>query len=265
VRWLVEAGRTPGTIATKIVAVRRMFAAAVDAVMLPTNPVEGVQGPKERRETGAAAQRTLDVEEVKALLAAAPGDRDVAVRDRAILALLIGHGLRTVEVERLNVADIDLSGRTLLAKGKTRDRTVFLRGDVADRLRALLERRGEVALDEPVFVSCGRNAFAGKGQRLSRRGIRFIVDRAYAMAGLLERGTDSRGRLRRCARGGAKAGARALGAKVPTAHGLRATNVTLAISHVPRSSTSPATLAMPTCARRCATSSLNAGERTTAR
>ena len=128
VRWLVEAGRTPGTIATKIVAVRRMFAAAVDAGMMLANPAEGVQGPKERRETGAAAQRTLDVDEVKALLAAAPGERDVAVRDRALLALLVGHGLRTVEVERLNVADVDLAGRTLLAKGKTRDRTASSAG-----------------------------------------------------------------------------------------------------------------------------------------
>ncbi len=75
VRGLVEAGRTPGTIATKIVAVRRMFAAAVDAGMLPANPAEGVQGPKERRETGAAAQRTLHIDEVKAPLAAAPGER----------------------------------------------------------------------------------------------------------------------------------------------------------------------------------------------
>ncbi len=144
VRWLTEVGRTPGTIATKLVAVRRMFAAAVDAGMLPANPAEGVQGPKDRRETGAAAQRTLDVDEVKTLLSAAPGDRDVAVRDRALLALLVGHGLRTVEVERLNVADVDLAGRTLLAKEKTRDRTVFLRGDVADQAAGVARaaRRG---------------------------------------------------------------------------------------------------------------------------
>jgi integrase/recombinase XerC len=232
VRSLVEAGRTPATIATKIVAVRRLLAAAVDAGMLPKNPAEGVQGPKERRETGAAAQRTLDVDEVKALLAAVPGDSELAVRDRALLALLVGHGLRTVEIERLNVADVDVAGRKLLAKGKTRERTVFLRGDVADRLRALLERRGpDVAPDAPVFVSCARSDSGGRGERLSRRGIRFIVDRAYALSGLVERAQDGRGRQLRCARVGAKRGARAVGLKLPSAHSLRATNVTLAIAH----------------------------------
>jgi site-specific recombinase XerD len=101
VRTLVELGRTPATIATKIVAVRRLLAAAVDAAMLAKNPAEGIQGPKERRETGAAAQpaqRTLSLDEVRMLLATAPGDSARAVRDRALLALLVGHGLRIASI-----------------------------------------------------------------------------------------------------------------------------------------------------------------------
>jgi len=231
VRSLVELGRSPATIATKLVAVRRLLAAAVDVGMLPANPAEGIQGPKDRRETGAAAQRTLEVDEVKALLASAPGDSDLAVRDRALLALLCGHGLRTCEIQRLNVADVDLAGRKLLAKGKTADRSVFLRADVADRLRLLFERRGVVAPDEAVFVSCGRSERCGKGRRLSRPGIRFIVDRAFALSGLVERAHGRRGRGLRRSRPGAKAGARAVGLKVPTTHSLRATFVTLAIAH----------------------------------
>src|SRR5581483_4147795 len=42
VRELVELERTPATIATKIVAVRRLLAAAVDAGMLAANPAQGI-------------------------------------------------------------------------------------------------------------------------------------------------------------------------------------------------------------------------------
>jgi integrase/recombinase XerD len=229
VRSLVELGRSPTTIATKIVVARRLFAAAVEAGIMPKNPADGVQGPKDRRETGAAAQRTLDVDEVKRFLASAPGDSDLAVRDRALLALLCGHGLRTIEIHRLNVADVDLAGKTLVAHGKTRDRTVYLRADVADRLRDLFACRGELAPDAPVFVSHDRSERA-KGRRLTRPGIRFIVDRAFALSGLVERAQGRWKALNRVRRG-AKSSARAVGGKVPTTHSLRATFVTLAIQH----------------------------------
>ncbi len=68
--------------------------------------------------------------------------------------------------------------------------------------------------------------------RLSRRGIRFALDRAFAVAGLVPSAT-SRPRndggtrpLRRAEIG--KRATHLAGVRVPSAHGLRATNITLA-------------------------------------
>lgn len=213
---LVEGGYTPATIGTKISAVRRLLDAAVEGGVLPSNPAAGVQGPAEHRECGAAAQRTLSLTEVSALFDAMTGKPVLLERNRAMLALLIGHGLRSVEIERINLAHVDLVNRQLRVHGKTRERTVYLRADIASRVEAVFARRtaeGAGPMD-PLFV--GFAGYECAGQRLQRRGIRFIVDRTYAAAGLLPHG--------------GKRAARASGLKVPTTHSLRATHVTLAIA-----------------------------------
>jgi integrase/recombinase XerD len=228
---LVEAGYRPTTIALKLAAVRRLIDAAVDAGILAWNPAADVAAPHDRRVEGAAAQRTLSVDEVRAILAAIP-DGELGERDRALAALLIGHGLRSVELVRINLADVDLANKTLFVRGKTADRLVFLRADVVERVAAVLERRrGEgAAPNDALFVSLAKPWTRGaRGARLGRRGIRFIVDRLYAAAGLLP--ADRRGgKALRRAEPGAKRAARAVGKRVPTTHGLRATNVTLAIA-----------------------------------
>jgi len=227
---LVEANYSPATIGTKLAALRRLLDGAVEAGILAANPAKGVQGPRDKRLTGAAAARTLDLDELRRLIASVSGDDATAERDRAMLGLLVGHGLRTVEVARLRLADVDLEKRELVAHGKIRDRLVFLRADVADRLRTVVERRkiDGAHANDAVFVSHGRAECNGHGKALSRRGVRFIVDRTFATAGLVPVAAGKNGRsLHRAALG--KRAARAAGAKLPTTHGLRASYVTLAI------------------------------------
>jgi site-specific recombinase XerD len=65
------------------------------------------------------------------------------LRDRALLGLLGLQALRTVEITRANVDDLQRHGDNwaLLVHGKYHDRLVFLRPDVADALRAYLAAR----------------------------------------------------------------------------------------------------------------------------
>jgi integrase len=156
----------------------------------------------------------------------------LAVRDRALIALFLGHGPRTIELHRANLGDLNLAAGELRLRGKTRDRTIYLRADVLALLRELVAvyaAAGTLRPEAPLFVNYGRT---NPGARLSRRGIRFILDRAFAAAGLLAPATsrprkDGRTRtLRRAATG--KRAAHDAGLRVPSAHGLRATNITLA-------------------------------------
>jgi site-specific recombinase XerD len=231
-RELVEAGYAGTTIATKLAALRRLLEAAVRAGTLATNPAAHVGAPRDRRDPGGAAARALQLSEAQRLVAAIVGSGPLAVRDRALVALFLGHGLRSVELHRVNLGDVDLAAGEMKLRGKVRDRTIYLRADVLAVVRQLVALRtadGTNVPSAPLFVNAGR---VNAGARLSRRGIRFVLDRTFALAGLVPTATsrphaDGATRpLRRAATG--KRATHAAGVRVPSAHGLRATNITLA-------------------------------------
>ena len=96
-------------------------------------------------------------------------------------------GPRTVEMHRANAGDLVKQGLNwgLKVEGKGSKRTVPLRPDLAKLLLQYLEARqatGELLEDSsPLFIAVGNRA---GGQRLSRRGIRLIVDGYLEQAGL---------------------------------------------------------------------------------
>lgn len=73
------------------------------------DPLAGVPVPKEPRRTPV----TLSKDEVRALLAVLPDDRA-----HAVATLMLGLGLRCVDVSRLDVCDVDLARRLLTITGK---------------------------------------------------------------------------------------------------------------------------------------------------
>ncbi len=87
-------------------------------------------------------------------------------------------GLRTVEVQRASVEDLQQRSEStvLLVRGKGRDRLAYLRPDVAEAIDTYLQARAKVLSDEqgtPLLTSTGNRA---GGRRLSRRGVRRIID-----------------------------------------------------------------------------------------
>jgi len=180
---LIGAGCRPATVAIKLTLVRRFYDAAIRAGLRQDNPAAGVRGPREKR--AAEDFGFLSEGELALLLRTVPqrvdkhGQPLVAdARDKALLALLSLQVLRTVEIARANVDDLQRRDEqwALLVHGKGHDRLIYLRQDVADALQAYLERRGATRPDTlglPLFVAVGNRA---GGCRLSRRGLRKIVD-----------------------------------------------------------------------------------------
>jgi integrase len=116
---------------------------------------------------------------------------------RALLGLLGLQALRTVEITRANVEDLQRRGESwaLLVHGKFHDRLVFLRPDVAAAMRAYLAARGTnppYELGEALLVADGNFA---RGHRLSRRGVRHVVD-GYMRAANVKRPRVSNHALR---------------------------------------------------------------------
>ncbi|MEM6483935.1 MAG: tyrosine-type recombinase/integrase [Pseudomonadota bacterium] len=91
------------TIRRKLSAVSALFDYLCENNAVPDNPVHGVKRPSEGANEGKTP--ALGDAQVRALLSAPPEDTLIGKRDRAILAVLLFHGLRRNEVCKLRLKD----------------------------------------------------------------------------------------------------------------------------------------------------------------
>ena len=110
-------------------------------------------------------------------------------RDYALLGLLITTGLRTVEVQRANVGDMETVGgfTVLFIQGKGRDEKaeyVKIAEPVEDAIRDYLGSRAgkkrSISGKDPLFASTSNN---NRGQRMTTRSISRIVKGTFINAG----------------------------------------------------------------------------------
>lgn len=175
------------TIALTLSVLRRFYGAAMASGLVKDNPAITVKAPRQKVD---AAERLsyLEAEELQQLLATVPIDESLkSRRDRALLAIMALQGPRTVELHRANVGDLvrHSSNWGLRVEGKGSIRTIPLRPDLAQLLWQYLEAREmsgeELSKESPLFMAVG-NRFGGN--RLSRRGIRWLVDQYLTAAEL---------------------------------------------------------------------------------
>ena len=101
----------------------------------------------------ARLPRCLSREELERLLAACNGTRAGRLRDRAIILMLVQLGLRSGDVARLRLSDIDWANGTLQVVGKGRYQVRLpLPQDVGDALLRYLEVRPSNMDTDHVFV-----------------------------------------------------------------------------------------------------------------
>jgi integrase/recombinase XerD len=167
------------TIALKLAAVRRFYDAAIEYGLLIYNPAHGIKPP--RSSTHPAETITyLEQDEANRLLQGIDHSNELKlVRDRLLLGLMTIEGTRTVELYRCNLADIKRLGKDvgLRLDGKRRVRTIPLTPELAQLLDVYLTLRRAAGFDstltDPLFINFSHQA---PGERLSRRGMRYLVD-----------------------------------------------------------------------------------------
>lgn len=105
----------------------------------------------------------LDNEEMLRLIAAASPKTVLGVRDRAIIALLYGTGIRASECAQLRDGRVDFRGKTVTVRGKGgHERTVPFNEEVAAFLREYVQVRGSQLPQAPFFRSKrGKNVSRG--------------------------------------------------------------------------------------------------------
>ena len=131
------------TIRRKLAALSSMFAALCEANTVQGNPVDGVKRPKSDSQEGKTP--AIDDQQARALLVAPDPSTLGGLRDRAILATLLYHGLRRAELCALRIVDLqDRRGvRHLQVHGKGQKiRYVPLHPAAANQIAAYLEQAG---------------------------------------------------------------------------------------------------------------------------
>src|SRR5690606_35168412 len=108
------AGLARTTVARRLVAGRTPHRLLVDEESLGSDPVADVEAPRVPR----GLPKALSEEEVGRLLAVVPGDDAIARRDRAILEVLYGTGVRISELVGLSLGDVDLVAGRMRVFGK---------------------------------------------------------------------------------------------------------------------------------------------------
>ncbi len=135
-------GYAPATLARKLSTLRGFTRHLTEAGVLAADPARSLPGPRRRRRL----PRVLSLADVDALVAATEGTDPLALRDRLILELLYGCGLRSMELVALRLGDVQAAQAQLIVRGKGgKMRIVPLGDEAAAALRRYLERgRGEL-------------------------------------------------------------------------------------------------------------------------
>lgn len=176
---LHDAGATSRTIARRIASLRRYFTWLIRAGVIEVDPTDGVHTPK----ASGRLPRPLDEKTIIELLTVkdpeAPQWR--AARDRAVLEIMYGSGLRVSELCSLSLQSVSSDASSLRVVGKgSKERLVPVSIPAATALRSWMEVRHEVVGD-----GSGSSLFlSARGRAMTRRDVARLIDDACERAGI---------------------------------------------------------------------------------
>jgi site-specific recombinase XerD len=153
------------TLNRALAAIRHFHRFCVREQIAPTNPAALVDGPSR----GLSLPKALGEEQMVKIIEAASGSGARDLRDRAMLELLYGAGLRVSELVGLDVDDVDLEDRTVRCLGKgQKERIVPIGGAAVDSVRRYVRegRRELMSARKGAMPALFLNASGG---RLSRQ------------------------------------------------------------------------------------------------
>ncbi len=178
---LVRRGLSPRSQARALSAIRSLHRLLLAERLTPVDPADEIEAPR----PGRRLPGLLSHDEVDRLLAA-PDPRSAAGRrDRAMLELLYATGLRVSELVGLQLNDVNLETRVLIARGKgNKERIVPVGAPAAAAVKAYLATAREPLLrgrrSKDLFVT-------PRGGRMTRQGFAKILDRCARRAGIRRR------------------------------------------------------------------------------
>jgi integrase/recombinase XerC len=174
--WLGGLARTHAASSTarKLAAVRTWMRWLRRRRVIASSPADELATPKVRR----GLPTLLSVDAAKEVVEAPPEDSPRAARDRAILEVLYGSGLRVSEVCGMDVDDVDLAAGAARVLGKgNKERLVPLGSPCITALRRWLDVRGSLVRGKGGIKDPRALFLAVGGKRMYTRAVHALVQR----------------------------------------------------------------------------------------
>jgi integrase/recombinase XerD len=178
---LVRRGISARSQARALSAIRSLHALLAAERLAPANAADEIDAPRAPRRLPTLLSR----DEIARLLVAPDPRTPAGRRDRAMLELLYATGLRVSELVSLELNDVDLETRMLVARGKGRkERIVPVGAPAGEAVKAWLAGARDALLrgrrSRHLFVT-------GRGGRMTRQGFAKLLDRHARAAGIARR------------------------------------------------------------------------------
>lgn len=180
---LINENKAPATINAYLSAVKQLYTALESEGIMP-NICANVKSVKRAKQSSKDA---LTLSQARAILNDKPKTNNVqALRDYAIINLLLRRGLRTIEITRANIEDIrQINGCAVLyVQGKgynEKNDFVILSDECLAPIYAYLKARGAIKNNEPLFAGIGNR---NKNGRLTTRLISKLVKTCLSNHGI---------------------------------------------------------------------------------
>jgi integrase/recombinase XerD len=168
----------PRSISRLIASLRRFYRYCLRETQVTADPTEQIDSPKLPR----ALPKSLNEEEVEALLKAPNIDDPLGLRDRAMLEVLYASGLRVSELVGLKVTEVSLNEGVIRVTGKGSKTRLVPMGEVAVEwiARYLKHSRPEILqkrLSDTLFVT-------NRGSAMTRQAFWYLIKRYALLAGI---------------------------------------------------------------------------------
>ncbi|MCC6742676.1 MAG: tyrosine recombinase XerC [Acidobacteria bacterium] len=176
---LYEKKKKKTSIARKLATLRTFFKFLCREEVLKLNPARLVTSPRLDKKLPV----TLSVDDVIRFIESPDTDTPLGRRDRAILELLYGTGVRVSELCGLNVDDIDFKNQSIRVRGKGRkERIVPYGGKAQEAMEAYLGVRGQFLSEADEDSREPQVMFLNyQGTRISTRSVGRLIDKYVAI------------------------------------------------------------------------------------
>ena len=168
----------PRSISRLIATLRRFYRYCLRENLIKTDPTIQIQSPKLPR----SLPKSLNEEEVIALLNAPNLNAPAGIRDKAMLELLYACGLRVSELVNIKATEVSINDAVVRVTGKgSKTRLVPMGEDAVDWISRYLREERPALLHKRL---CDALFVTNRGEAMTRQAFWYLIKRYALLAGI---------------------------------------------------------------------------------